>query len=186
LDATRRVNYNDYFRYTSHKNFVSWQSLSNYTTLYCTAFRPVTLIPSVTYRCPCLVPCYLKPETCNLQLATLSWPHQFSYSPAIVGGFQENNLRLVNRMLLESFIVLERLPVEGCVGKAQSCHKIHGAAECDTGDRWRGFFMLPWLSTIFWIQAFVPPSRLYWGLSQAISIISKRFHLLSSRPFARF
>jgi hypothetical protein len=66
----------------------------------------VTLVTSVTSCYPHSVPCYLKPEACSLRLATLI---EF---PAIVGGFQGNNLRSDNRMPIESFIVSKRLPVD--------------------------------------------------------------------------
>jgi hypothetical protein len=55
----------------------------------------------------------MQPVACDIELA-----QPLIHSPAIIGGFQENNLRSNNRMLLESFIVSEGLPIERCTKQA--------------------------------------------------------------------
>jgi hypothetical protein len=57
---------------------------------------------------------------------TLMISPPISYSPAIVGGFQENNLWPDNRMLLGSFMVSERLLAEDLTGRiGRCCHLQH-------------------------------------------------------------
>jgi hypothetical protein len=46
-----------------------------------------------------------------MQLATSSESQPFTHSPAIVGGFQENNLQSDNRTQFESLLVSEGMAI---------------------------------------------------------------------------